>query len=287
MIKVTLSAFADEASKDFNAQIAALKRNGIYNIELRGLDGKNVSALTDDEAKAYAKTLRDNGITVWSLGSPLGKIDITEPREKHEEMLYRLMTLADIFGTKRIRMFSYFVGREDYKKYRDEVIDRLRALVKIADGYMLCHENESAIYGATVDNCVDIYDNVDGIYSVFDSSNFIQWDENIGYAYDKLIKRADYIHAKDSRYSDKLIVPLGYGDGLYEKIFKNLEKDTTVTLEPHLFKFVGYSDIDKKELKGLFSFENSDQSFDAAVKALKEVLTKSGYTEGEKGTWIK
>ena len=82
-------------------------------------------------------------------------------------------------------------------------------------------------------------------------------------------------------------MPLGYGDGLYEKIFKNLEKDTTVTLEPHLFKFVGYSDIDKKELKGLFSFENSDQSFDAAVKALKEVLTKSGYTEGENGAWIK
>ena len=217
----------------------------------------------------------------------MGKIDITEPREKHEEMLRRLMTLADIFGTKRIRMFSYFVAREDYKKYRDEVIDRLRALVEIADGYMLCHENESAIYGATVDNCTDIYDNVDGIYSVFDSSNFIQWDENIEYAYDKLIKRADYIHAKDSRYSDKLIVPLGYGDGLYEKIFTNLEKDTTVTLEPHLFKFVGYSDIDKKELKGLFSFENSDQSFDAAVKALKEVLTKSGYREGEKGIWIK
>lgn len=282
-----LSAFADEASENLDGQIAALLRNNIYNIEIRGVDGKNVSKLTDDEAKAAAEKLQRAGIAVWSVGSPLGKIDIEKPREEHENLLRRLMELADIFGTKRIRMFSYFVHREDYSKYRDEVIDRLRTLVKIADGYMLCHENESAIFGATVKNCEDIYDNVDGIYSVFDSSNFIQWDEDIDEAVKKLISRADYIHVKDSRYDTKQIVPVGYGDGRYAQIISGLNRNTTLTLEPHLFKFTGYSELDKKELNAQFSFKDSDESFDAAVSALKAVLQNCDYIEGDMGTWRK
>ncbi len=287
MAEVTLCAFADEASTDFDGQIKALLRNNIYNIELRGLDGKNISTLTEDEAKLYAEKLDKAGIKVWSLGSPLGKISIESPREEHENLLRKLLKLADIFGTKRIRIFSYFVHREDYAKYRDEVIERMRALVKIADGYMLCHENESEIFGATVKNCEDIYDNVNGLYSVFDSSNFIQWDEDIKEAYDKLVKRAYYIHVKDSRYDTKQIVPVGYGDGMYDKILSGLTKDTTLTLEPHLFKFTGYSDIDKKELKPLFSFKDSNESFDAAVNALKTLLKKCGYIEGVNGKWKK
>ncbi len=286
-MEITLCAFADEATASFAGQIEALKRNKVGCIEVRGLDGKSVADLTDDEAIAYAKMLSDNGIKVWSIGSPLGKIDITEPREVHEKLLVRLMRLADIFGTDKIRMFSCFVEREDYQKYRDEVIDRLRALVKIAKGYKLCHENECRIFGATVDNCVDIYDSVDGIYSVFDSSNFIQWDEDIAYAVEKLAKRAHYIHAKDSRYDGKAIVPLGYGDGLYEQIISMRGEDTTITVEPHLAKFVGYSDIDDKELKGVFSFKDSNESFDFAVNSLKEILKKCGYREGDNGKWIK
>ena len=300
MATVKLCAFADEADKMLVGQIDALKRNGVYAIELRGLDGKNISALTEEEARSYAKLLKDNGIEVWSLGSPLGKIDITEPREKHEEMLRHLLKMADIFGTKRIRMFSYFLKREDYKKYRDEIIDRLNALVKIADGYMLCHENESEIYGSTVDNCVDIYDNVDGLYSVFDSSNFIQWDEDINYAIEKLIDRAYYIHVKDSRYSDKFIVPVGYGNGKYDKILSELDRDVTLTLEPHLFKWTGqsnsedlkamfsYTDFtDESKKEATFSYKDTHDSFDGAVKALKELLIKCGYKEGENGQWIK
>lgn len=300
MATVKLCAFADEASKSLDGQIAALKRNGIYAIELRGVDGTNIADLTDEQAKIAADKLKTAGIEVWSLGSPLGKIKIEEPREKHENMLRRLLVLADIFGTKRIRMFSYFVKREECAAYRDEIIDRLRALVKIADGYMLCHENESEIYGATVKGCEDIYDSVDGLYSVFDSSNFIQWDESIDEAVERLVDRAYYLHVKDSRYSDKYIVPVGYGDGRYDKILSELDRDLTLTLEPHLFKWTGnasseelkkmfsyndYTDESKKE-KG-FSYADTDESFDAAVTALKELLTKCGYEEGGNGKWKK
>ena len=46
-----LSAFADESSNSFIGQIDALKRNGLSFLEIRNLDGKNVTDLTVAEVK--------------------------------------------------------------------------------------------------------------------------------------------------------------------------------------------------------------------------------------------
>ena len=51
MIKVKLCAFSDEASSALDGQIAALKRNNIPYMEMRTVNGKNVTTLTVDEAK--------------------------------------------------------------------------------------------------------------------------------------------------------------------------------------------------------------------------------------------
>ena len=39
----TLAAFADEAGSSLTAQIAALQRNGIGLLEIRGVDGKSIA----------------------------------------------------------------------------------------------------------------------------------------------------------------------------------------------------------------------------------------------------
>ena len=61
MFKYQLSAFADEASQVVLEQIAALKKNNVSLIELRGVDGTSVARLTDDEAKEARKKLDDAG----------------------------------------------------------------------------------------------------------------------------------------------------------------------------------------------------------------------------------
>ena len=43
MGKIMLSAFADEYSSNFTEQLEALKGYGIGYVEVRGVDGKNVS----------------------------------------------------------------------------------------------------------------------------------------------------------------------------------------------------------------------------------------------------
>ena len=48
MARFILSAFADEASADIHEQIAACKQNGIGFIELRNVNGKNISDFTVD-----------------------------------------------------------------------------------------------------------------------------------------------------------------------------------------------------------------------------------------------
>ena len=57
MARFILSAFADEASADIHEQIAACKQNGIGFIELRNVNGKNISDFTVDEAKELKELL--------------------------------------------------------------------------------------------------------------------------------------------------------------------------------------------------------------------------------------
>ena len=52
-----LCAFADEASSDILEQIAACKANGIEYIELRNVNGKNISNFTVEEAKVLRDML--------------------------------------------------------------------------------------------------------------------------------------------------------------------------------------------------------------------------------------
>ena len=109
---IKLSAFADEAGRELEQQIAALTRNGISYIEVRFLGAKNVADLTEEEAKEAKARLDAAGIRVWSIGSPLGKIKITDDLDAHMEKTRHVCRLAKIFGTKRIRMFSFYEAYE-------------------------------------------------------------------------------------------------------------------------------------------------------------------------------
>ena len=73
-MKYTLCAFADEADQMISGQIAAMKRNGVQKLEIRGVDGENISAVSLDKVREVKAQLDANGLSVWSIGSPTGKI---------------------------------------------------------------------------------------------------------------------------------------------------------------------------------------------------------------------
>ena len=78
MGRFILSAFADEYSPELDVQLAMLCEHGFTHIEPRFLLGKNVSALTADEARAVRNKLDAAGLSVSSIGSPLGKIKLSD-----------------------------------------------------------------------------------------------------------------------------------------------------------------------------------------------------------------
>ena len=279
-----LSAFADEASADFAEQIRALREERIPYIELRGLDGKNVSDLTDAEAERYAAVLKEGNVRVWSIGSPLGKIGIEDDFEAHLRKAERVFRIAHIFGTEKVRVFSFFTDTPE--KDEEKVTARMLKMTELASdcGVRLYHENEKHIFGDTAARCDALLRRVPGLGCVFDPANFVQCGENVPAALALL--RVDYYHIKDALFAGGEVVPAGHGDGHIGELIGGIGGDTVLTLEPHLSVFEGYAQIDATQLKNKFSYPSQRAAFAAAAEALRVVLKENGFCE-EGETWIK
>ncbi len=284
-VKFYLSAFADEAGNTVAEQIDALKAHKMTHIEPRGLDHGNISVYTVEQAKELKKILDDNGIGVSALGSPYGKIEITDDFEPHFEQFKRSVEVANILNTKRIRMFSFFFTQgQSYEEYRDEVFERLDKLCtySLENGVMCCHENEKDIYGDIAARCLEILKTFQGkIKGVFDPANFIQCGEKILPAYEMLKDYIDYFHVKDCLFDGGKVRPAGLGDAniveLLKRAAKDQDKDTFLTLEPHLKVFDGLKDLEGEggtadQLRDDFTYPTNRAAFDAAANALDNCL---------------
>ena len=271
MEKIKLCAFADEASNDLGGQIKALKRNEISLLEIRGVDGQNVKDIPHARIKEIGKELQDNGISVWSIGSPVGKYNPNEDFDSQLESFKHLCQSASILGAKRIRMFSYF------SKDTELVFKRLEALCKEAPkDIILCHENEKGIFGDIAECCVQIHKAFPQIKAVFDPANFVQCGVDTKMAWQMLHPYVDYMHIKDAQ-EDKSVVPAGQGIGNVEYLIKEYVKQggQVLTLEPHLMEFYGLKELENGEsMKKVPVFTDTNEAFDAGASALKEILRR-------------
>ena len=283
---IRICAFSDEASASLSGQIAAMQRNGISLTELRSVEGKNVKDLTLDEAAAIKAALDAADIAVWSIGSPLGKVDVSVDIEEYLHTVEHVCALAQAFDCKRIRMFSFFGAYEQPEK----VYDYLRRMVAVADrlGVTLCHENEKDIFGDTLERVQLIRKNVPGLVHVYDPANFLQCGQAAEQTLAALHAESEYFHIKDVIANTGEIVPAGCGDGRIDELISMIDpdRDAVLTLEPHLRVFAGYAQIDHSEMKNRYTFESNDQAFDAAANALKALLLQNGY-EYQKGGYVK
>lgn len=284
-MNIRLSAFADEASANFAEQIRVLREERIPYIELRGLDGKNVSDLTEEEAKRYKEMLDKGGIVVWSIGSPLGKVWLGDDFEAHLKKAAHTFRLAKLFATEKVRVFSFYTKTPGEDEA--EVFSRMTRMAELAAEYgvTLYHENEKEIYGDTAERCGRLLNAVPSLRCVFDPANFVQCGQDVSSALALLEQRIDYYHIKDAL-ADGTVVPAGEGKGCVSRMIAGIGKDTVLTVEPHLAVFEGYANIDRTQLKNKYVYATPQEAFAAAVSALRTVLTANGYRE-ENEKWIK
>lgn len=277
---IRLCAFSDEYSKDLDKQIEGLKRCGISLMEIRNVNGRNIADIDSASAVEYRRILDANCISVWSIGSPMGKVDIDTDFDEYLKKVHHICALANIFGTKRVRMFSFFNAYGQ----GEQVMERLRKMVEVANMYdvVLCHENEKEIYGDTVDRVLEIRDKVPGLSFVYDPANFVQCKQDCLVALDSLYPFIDYFHIKDVDSTEQL-VPSGYGEGRLRELIGRIDRDTVLTLEPHLRVFDGYGSIDSTEMKHRFTYPTNEDAFMAAYNALRDLLLECGYAECDGG----
>ena len=253
MSNFILSAFADEIDSDLDTQIKVLKQHGVNHIEMRGVNGKNLTAYSLEEVKEIKKKLDQNGFKISAVGSPIGKIGIKDDFKPHFELFLHTIEIAKILETKYIRIFSFFIPEgEEAEIYRDEVMQRLKQFVTVAEKeeMILLHENEKDIYGDMADRCLDILKTVNSksLRATFDPANFVQCDEKVfPYAFELLEPYVDYMHIKDALYKDHSVVPAGIGDGEVKKILNRLNLngfEGFLSLEPHLASFDGFAELE-------------------------------------------
>ena len=279
MSEFILSGFADEINPMLDVQLKVMNELNIGHIEVRGIDGKNISKYTPDEIKEIKKKFDAANIKVSSIGSPIGKIQITDPMDDHIEEFKNIIEIAKIMETKYIRLFSFYMPKdEDPKKYRDEVLKRMNMFVDTAkgSGLILLHENEKGIYGDVADRCLDILENIgsDSLRAVFDPANFVQChEETYPRAFDMLKDHIEYMHIKDALENGE-VVPAGMGEGKVKEILKSLkDRDYKgfLSLEPHLTNFVGLASLEEGKEKQEIS-TNTEDKFKLAVKSLRDIL---------------
>ena len=254
----TLTGFADEISQDLTEQIALLNELGVRHVEFRSAWNTKVLDLTDEQLERAKAMLDEAGITLSSVGSDLGKIQITDPFEAHLERAAHAIGVARFFGTPYIRVFSFFIPEgDDPAQHREAVMDRTRALVRLAEvgGVTLLHENEKDIYGDVPDRVVDLLTSIDSpnYRAIFDPANYVQcgvrpFDE----AYPKVREFTDYIHCKDASATEvdaeglNLVLPCGEGDGQVREMIAALAEsgfDGFFSLEPHLAEFDAFGGL--------------------------------------------
>ncbi|HEY8666154.1 MAG TPA: sugar phosphate isomerase/epimerase [Tepidisphaeraceae bacterium] len=268
-----LAAFADEISPELDEQIRGCRENGITHFELRSVSGRNVLDF-DTALRSEIKTkLAANGLAVACIGSPIGKVKINDSWEDHFERFKIAVDAADFFGAHLIRIFSYYPPADggDIRKYRDEVLRRMRAKVDYIKGreITLVHENERHIYGEKGKECLDLMQSINSsqLRCAFDFANFVQVGENPLDNWPLLKPFTAHIHVKDATFKEAKAVPAGQGDGHLGEILKDAYASGYrgfLSLEPHL------------AAQGQFSGFSGPKLFKTAADALRQVCRENG-----------
>ena len=285
MLHYTLTGFSDEIDMLTDNQFAHLNRLGIGWFEPRGIDGTNISDLTDEQCDALLAKMKAFGIRASSIGSPIGKISLDDPMEPHLEKLARTADIAKKLDCRYIRIFSFYIpeGRS-FGDCRGEVMSRMKAMCGVAKekGVILLHENEKGIYGDTAPRCLDILETTDSpvLRAVFDPANFVQCgQQTYPEAFEMLKEHVVYMHIKDAL-ADGTVVPSGAGIGQVEKILRELsarDYEGFLSIEPHLGSFSGLAALETDDKMTKLA-ASSAEKFTLAYESLMAIISR---IEGE------
>jgi sugar phosphate isomerase/epimerase len=292
-----LSVINDEISQDFDHACYVTSHDfGLGWIEIRGLWNKSLPDLTDDQIKDVTKILTKYNLKVTDFASPLFKTDLPgapvskeSPKrdqfnakfdyQEQDALLGRLIEMAKIFGTDRIRCFDFW-RLDDQKPWRAEINRKLtEAAEKCArHDIILLLENEMACNTGSGPEALTVLNAIPNKNFMlnWDAANSGSFAGDVPYPddYEKLPKhRIGHVHCKNViRTPDKAHpfewqpVDIGLVDWIGQ--FKALKRDNyhyAVSLETHW-----------RGAPGATADTKAEASTRISMKGLKACLGKAG-----------
>lgn len=261
MSSVIITGFADESafSKKANEQFAALAAIGLQYYSIRFVDVgngiKNVMMLDNAEIKTLQEMHLEYGLSVSSIGSPIGKVKLLDvddgtsnkfiPFDKYlAEDVQTACDRAEAFDCKLLRGFSFYhpkgTAPEDHV---NQVADQLGQIADACDkrGLTFGLEVEANLVGQSGDLLADIAGKVNhpALVTIFDGANLVMQgftSEQVLAQYQAMKPSLGWLHIKD--YQDPSLngrvehvdeesashfVPGDSGDSAHEAIFKDLK----------------------------------------------------------------
>ncbi|MBI2423636.1 MAG: sugar phosphate isomerase/epimerase [Candidatus Hydrogenedentes bacterium] len=243
------SGISDEAGKSLATQIQAHQELGWKHIELRMVDGHNITQLpasdfarTHDEIQAADLQVSCFGSAIANWARPItcdAQIDIDD--------LQQAIPRMHQMKTQLIRVMSYPNAKDhplSETAWRRESIRRIKELARIAEdnGIILAHENCSGWGGLSAENGNILLGEVDSpaLKVVYDTGNPVTYGQNAWEYYQAVCKDIVYVHVKDAKanpHGEEQYCLCGDGDGYVRETLQDLLINGYtggVSIEPHL-----------------------------------------------------
>lgn len=240
------SGISDEAGVSLETQIKAHQELGWEYMELRLVDGENLSCVDDDLFERVYAAVNEAGMKVSGFGGTIGNWAKSISGDFQEDMdeLKRVIPRMRKFGTKYVRIMTWPNDADaplEDEAWRDESLRRVRELAKLAEdaGIVMGIENCRGWSGLSPENAVWFLDAVDSssLKWLYDTGNVVGHGQDPWDFYSKIKGYIAYVHIKDSSRALGHTVLCGEGDAMVPEILADLHAsgyDGFVSIEPHI-----------------------------------------------------
>ena len=290
--RMIIAGFTDEVSDDLSLQIKALKELGWSNIDLRTVNGKNISSLSDYEFDKVHRQLAENNIEISCFGSTVanwGRDAITSFDQDMLDMKNSIQHMKKA-NVRFIRIMSYKLDApvplgSEYEKI---VIKNIKHIVRLAEeNDIVClHENCDTWAGQSCCHSLRLLEEVNSasLKLVFDTGNpvgmhYIKDSEPYTYQnslkfFQEVFTHVEYLHIKDARRIGESLHYTFPGEGMGNvpeilQLIGDKKMDIPVSIEPHVA--VVFHDPTVTA-----SFEERRDNFIAYGKRLEEMAGEAG-----------
>lgn len=243
-----LTGIADEAGENIERQIKAHKELGWNHIEVRNVDGKNLTDVDEAKFEQISEKLDEAKMQVCCFASQIANWarKISGSFDLDLEELKRAIPRMHRLGTKYIRIMSYANDNWSDDEWKKEVMERLRKLAQIAaeGGVILAHENCSGWGGQNSETALDIIETVNSpnLKFLLDTGNRPYGEGTVWNVYQKVKDYIVHVHIKDyeGEEGNRFVFP-GEGDAQVEKIIRDLLSsgyEGGFSIEPHMASII-------------------------------------------------